>query len=500
MIKAPRKKRTSKKATPDTLTERGFSRRRALLEHATDLFIENGYERASIREVIERAGGSRSLIYQCFKNKQGLFLACLQLTVDDVYSTYVNEAHNGVSLDEELVNFGRIFLEHLTTRRSLGLLRLIHAESRHFPEIGAWYWREGVFKSWACFARVMGDYVDLPEDELLDASRCYINLLKGGLVEECLANPNYEPDTDRIMNEVIRAAGWIADALAVRQARYERAVLRAIEETRPDVAKGYDFSNFDFAAIERMKYEADVLTKKDAASDALPDEAHAQAARAAARYARTGIIARLESVRAAARLADMMPKTGEIPEDEKALPPEALAEKAAQAAVAAQAAAEATAAVAAAAAEAKAQEEAKKAAEAEAAAAQTALLKETAEAAPATPARGRRAAAKKAESAPKKTAKSKKEPKDAGEAEAPKPRTKRTCFSRITAKIRPDAFAKPLPSELRAQKYREERDAKKAAKEAGGELPKEMPKADVTPSRKKRVSLIAPRVRTTEEK
>mgnify|MGYP002982625660 CR=1 FL=1 len=153
------------------LTQRGLDRRRALLMHSADLFIEVGYERTSIREIIARAGGSRSLIYQCFKNKHGLFLACLQMTVDDVYSSYVQEGRKGLTLDEELLTFGRIFLEHMTNRRAQGLLRLIFSETTRFHEIGEWYWREGVMQSWVCFARVMRDYVDLPDEELIDAAR-----------------------------------------------------------------------------------------------------------------------------------------------------------------------------------------------------------------------------------------------------------------------------------------------------------------------------------------
>ena len=201
------------------LTQRGLDRRRALLMHSADLFIEVGYERTSIREIIARAGGSRSLIYQCFKNKHGLFLACLQMTVDDVYSSYVQEGRKGLTLDEELLTFGRIFLEHMTNRRALGLLRLIFSETTRFHEIGEWYWREGVMQSWVCFARVMRDYVDLPDEELIDAARSYINLLKGGLVEECLANPSLVPTEARIRAEVERAAGWIADALRALSAR-----------------------------------------------------------------------------------------------------------------------------------------------------------------------------------------------------------------------------------------------------------------------------------------
>lgn len=199
-----------------SLTQRGIERRRALLMHAIDLFIEVGYERASIREIIARAGGSRSLIYQCFENKHGLFMACLQMMADDVYSNYIEERRPGRTLHDELVVFGTIFLKHMTERRGLGVMRLIIAETPRFPEIGRWYWKEAVEKSHVCFAKVLEDCVAATEEERIDAARAFINLLKGGLVSECLAFPGSAPDDARIRREVEAAANWIEAALAER--------------------------------------------------------------------------------------------------------------------------------------------------------------------------------------------------------------------------------------------------------------------------------------------
>ena len=419
------------------LTQRGLDRRRALLMHSADLFIEVGYERTSIREIIARAGGSRSLIYQCFKNKHGLFLACLQMTVDDVYSSYVQEGRKGLTLDEELLTFGRIFLEHMTNRRAQGLLRLIFSETTRFHEIGEWYWREGVMQSWVCFARVMRDYVDLPDEELIDAARSYINLLKGGLVEECLANPSLVPTEARIRAEVERAAGWIADALVVRQARFERALLRALKDRVAQPAAGYDFSALDFDALGKLTGVADAAdavaaeTVDAVDADEVFREAEAlSAAVAAARGIESDVT---EAARAAVRLEDVLPKVAAV--EETVGEPEVKIETKA---------------------EEKAEDAAPEAVTAEEAA----------------------------------------EPAEA--AEAPKrKRTPKSCVTKIAPKANAEgAFAKPLGSELRAQEYRAKKEAAKAAAEAGeaaetaetGESGEAAPKPKR--SRKTRASLI----------
>jgi AcrR family transcriptional regulator len=52
--------------------------RRALLEAASALFDERGYESATVREIGERAGVDPALIARYFGGKEGLFLATLE--------------------------------------------------------------------------------------------------------------------------------------------------------------------------------------------------------------------------------------------------------------------------------------------------------------------------------------------------------------------------------------------------------------------------------------
>jgi len=53
-------------------------RQRALIEAATAVFAEHGYDAATTREVAERAGCSEGLIHRYFKGKHGLLLAIMQ--------------------------------------------------------------------------------------------------------------------------------------------------------------------------------------------------------------------------------------------------------------------------------------------------------------------------------------------------------------------------------------------------------------------------------------
>ncbi|MGA7417830.1 MAG: TetR/AcrR family transcriptional regulator [Acidimicrobiales bacterium] len=63
---------------------RGAATRDHLIEVATKLFAERGYEDTSIETVLEEASVSRGSLYHHFKNKEALFEAVLEAIENDV--------------------------------------------------------------------------------------------------------------------------------------------------------------------------------------------------------------------------------------------------------------------------------------------------------------------------------------------------------------------------------------------------------------------------------
>ena len=52
--------------------------REVLLAAATALFAQKGYAGTSVREIVERAGVTKPVLYYYFENKEGLFRAILE--------------------------------------------------------------------------------------------------------------------------------------------------------------------------------------------------------------------------------------------------------------------------------------------------------------------------------------------------------------------------------------------------------------------------------------
>jgi AcrR family transcriptional regulator len=83
--------------------------RERLLETATELFAEKGYASTSVREIVDRAGVSKPVLYYYFQSKEGLFYAILEWAAD-VQQEILNEIFtaSGTVLDRFIYFYRRV--------------------------------------------------------------------------------------------------------------------------------------------------------------------------------------------------------------------------------------------------------------------------------------------------------------------------------------------------------------------------------------------------------
>ena len=84
--------------------------RQRILETATDLFAEKGYSGTYVREIVEKAGVSKPVLYYYFQSKEGLFYAILEWA-SEVQQTVLNEIveTSGSVLDRFVYLYRRIY-------------------------------------------------------------------------------------------------------------------------------------------------------------------------------------------------------------------------------------------------------------------------------------------------------------------------------------------------------------------------------------------------------
>jgi AcrR family transcriptional regulator len=110
--------------------------RQRLLETATELFAEKGYAGTSVREIVEKAGVSKPVLYYYFKSKDGLFYAVLEWAVN-VQQKILNEIFEskGTVLDRFIIFYRRVY-EGVRQYQSLYIMihGLIYGPPQGVPE------------------------------------------------------------------------------------------------------------------------------------------------------------------------------------------------------------------------------------------------------------------------------------------------------------------------------------------------------------------------------
>ncbi len=107
-----------------------------LLDTALDLFLEHGFERATIEMIATRVSMTKRTVYAKFEDKASLFLAAVSRAIERVMvPDQALDALDGDDLETALIAVARLRLRHLLTAEGLKLQRIVNTESYRFPAI-----------------------------------------------------------------------------------------------------------------------------------------------------------------------------------------------------------------------------------------------------------------------------------------------------------------------------------------------------------------------------
>ena len=112
-------------------------KRRAILAGAREVFMEAGFERASVDLIAARAGVSKATVYNHFQDKDALFVASLSEEADGLRAGFLaclSEPRGEV--EPALRRVGEKLLAVLLSPTVVALYRQASAESVRFPALG----------------------------------------------------------------------------------------------------------------------------------------------------------------------------------------------------------------------------------------------------------------------------------------------------------------------------------------------------------------------------
>jgi AcrR family transcriptional regulator len=121
------------------MRKRGGELRERILWSAKNVFLEVGFERASMDVIAARAETTKRTVYAHFENKEKLYLAIIDL----VRGIYLSKLKSPGAYSEEpteaLVLFCGRYLEGLLFEWTVRMCRMSIAEAERFPEGSAQY-------------------------------------------------------------------------------------------------------------------------------------------------------------------------------------------------------------------------------------------------------------------------------------------------------------------------------------------------------------------------
>ncbi|WMT74110.1 TetR/AcrR family transcriptional regulator [Bradyrhizobium sp. Ash2021] len=140
-----------------------------ILDAARKVFLDRGFEGASIEEIADVARSGKPTIYARFRDKKALFTAAVTRYVIAKQAQLESYSPSGTTIDERLASVGVILLQEALTPEWINLLRLSIAEARRFPDLGGIVIRMTRERGTEIMMRLLGEVAESSEVETFPA-------------------------------------------------------------------------------------------------------------------------------------------------------------------------------------------------------------------------------------------------------------------------------------------------------------------------------------------
>lgn len=144
--------------TEDVQDPRLETRKRAIVCSAHKLFIERGFERTTLQEIVERSGGSLATIYKLFGNKDGLLEAVTRQQASSG-ETIIREAF---ALKETPANIlhrlARDLRAHFLNPETVALVRIVIARSIEDTDFAQQFYDQSVARTKRALGKAFCDW------------------------------------------------------------------------------------------------------------------------------------------------------------------------------------------------------------------------------------------------------------------------------------------------------------------------------------------------------
>src|ERR1700681_1314312 len=108
-----------------------------ILDAARKIFLERGFEGASIDEIAQVARSGKPTIYARFRDKRALFTEVVTRDILSRITEFKSEVPTGATIEERLTSAASTLLHWGLDSERIALMRLAVAEARRFPDLAS---------------------------------------------------------------------------------------------------------------------------------------------------------------------------------------------------------------------------------------------------------------------------------------------------------------------------------------------------------------------------
>lgn len=185
--------------------ERAEQRHEELLDSALEVFLDRGFELATIDAIAASVGMTKRTLYARYEDKAALFKAAVQRAIER-FTVPIEALRRDESgdLEETLKTIARRRIGHVMSPVGVRLQRIMGAESYRFPEMYNSAFEQGTLPMIAFLVEVLRRHMETGELDIDDpyrAATAFLSMVVGGPTRLAIAGAIITPDE---MEERIR--------------------------------------------------------------------------------------------------------------------------------------------------------------------------------------------------------------------------------------------------------------------------------------------------------
>lgn len=180
-----------------------------VLDGARTVFMRDGFEGASVDDIVREAGVSKATLYSYFPDKRLLFIEVAKMECQAQSDAAVAQLEGSEDVRDVLTTAAKRMTKFFMSDVGLQVHRIIVGESQRFPEIGREFFESGPARVHAILRKFLQKSVDAGElniDDIDLAADQFPELCKAGLHLKMvlgLREPPSEAEIDRVIEGAV---------------------------------------------------------------------------------------------------------------------------------------------------------------------------------------------------------------------------------------------------------------------------------------------------------